>query len=123
TYNVNVPANTAQVKIMLYWNDPAANVLASHTLVNDLDLEVINPSSVTVLPAILDTVPANVNNTATTGADHINNIEQVVINNPSAGNYTVRVKPFAITQGSPQEYFIAYDIVPVSTILTFPVGG
>ena len=39
TNNITVPANTAQVKVMLYWNDPAATPLAAQTLVNDLDLE------------------------------------------------------------------------------------
>lgn len=64
---ITVPPNTAQLKVMLYWNDTAASVLASPTLVNDLDLEVIDPSSNTVLPFLLDTVPANVNNPAGTG--------------------------------------------------------
>jgi hypothetical protein len=122
-FNFSVPANTAQLKVMLYWHDPATNVLASKTLVNDLDLEVISPSSAVVLPRTLDTVPANVNNVAGTGADHINNIEQVTIANPVSGNYTIRVKGTSIPVNSPQEYFVVYDIVPVSTVLTNPVGG
>jgi hypothetical protein len=123
THVISVPANVAQLKVMLYWNDPAASAVTSKTLVNDLDLEVVTPSSATVLPLILDTIPANVNNAATTGADHINNIEQIVINNPAVGNYKIRVKPFAIVQNPPQEYFVVYDFVPVSTTLTYPVGG
>src|SRR6185295_19690899 len=67
THSITVPANTARLKVMLYWNDPAAAVLAQHALVNDLDLEVINPSLVTTLPLVLDTIPANVNDTADTG--------------------------------------------------------
>ncbi|MFI5133000.1 MAG: S8 family serine peptidase [Chitinophagales bacterium] len=121
--SIIVPANTAQLKVMLYWNDPPAAVMASHTLVNDLDLKVIGIASDTTLPMLLDTIPANVINTAGTGEDHINNIEQVVINNPSAGTYTANVKGTAITQNSPQEYFLVYDIVPVSTTLTHPIGG
>jgi hypothetical protein len=119
---INVPANTAQLKVMLYWNDTAASVLASHTLVNDLDLEVIDPSSNTHLPFILDTLPANITDTATTGVDHINNIEQVVILNPPAGNYTLRVKGTAINQNPVQEYFLVFDTIPVSTTLTYPIG-
>ena len=38
-HSISVPASTAQLKVMLYWNDPAAAVFASQTLVNDLDLE------------------------------------------------------------------------------------
>ncbi|MBL7739159.1 MAG: S8 family serine peptidase [Chitinophagaceae bacterium] len=123
THNITVPANTAQLKVMLYWHDPAAAVLAVQTLVNDLDLEVTDPSSNTSLPYILDTVPANINNAATTGADHINNIEQVVISNPATGSYTLRVQGTAVTENPSQEYFLVYDFVPVQTIITHPAGG
>jgi Subtilase family/Secretion system C-terminal sorting domain len=123
THNIIIPANTAQLNVMLYWNDPAAAVFAAHTLVNDLDLEVSDPSSTIILPRKLDTIPANITNVATTGADHINNIEQVTITNPATGNYTVTIKGTAITQNPPQEYFVVFDIVPVETKLTFPIGG
>ena len=123
THSIAVPANTAQLKVMLYWNDPAAAVLAAHTLVNDLDLEVTDPSASVILPRKLDTLPANITNIATTGADHINNIEQVTIANPASGNYTITVKGTAITQNPPQEYFVVYDAVPVQTTITFPSGG
>ncbi|MBL7725624.1 MAG: S8 family serine peptidase [Chitinophagaceae bacterium] len=123
THTINVPANTAQLKVLVYWQDPPASVMAAKTLVNDVDLEVITPSSSTILPAILDTLPANVNNAATAGADHMNNIEQIVINNPAAGAYDIRVKGTAIVQNPSQEYFLVYDILPVSLALTTPVGG
>ena len=122
-YNLVVPANTAQLRVMLYWNDAAASVLASQTLVNDLDLEVIDPSTNTRLPFILDTIPANVGSNATTGVDHVNNIEQVIVNNPPAGTYNLRVKGTAINQGPSQEYFLVFDTIPVQTVLTHPVGG
>mgnify|MGYP000993791379 CR=1 FL=1 len=123
THTINVPANTAQLKVLVYWQDPPASVMAAKTLVNDIDLDVITPSSSTVLPAILDTLPANVNNTATAGADHMNNIEQIVINNPAAGAYDIRIKGTAIVQNPSQEYFLVYDILPVGLVLTAPVGG
>ena len=119
---ISIPSNTAQVKFMLNWNDPAASAVSNIALVNDLDLEVVNPSGTIILPRILDTTVANVNNVAGNGADHINNIEQVTINNPAAGNYTVRIKGTAITQNPTQEYFVSWDIIPVSTKITFPIG-
>ncbi|HKB43782.1 MAG TPA: S8 family serine peptidase [Chitinophagaceae bacterium] len=122
-HTITVPANAAQLKVMLYWNDPAAAVLARQTLVNDLDLEVLDPSMVTILPMLLDTIPANANATAGTGADHVNNIEQVVINNPLAGTYKIKVKGTTVTQNPKQEYFLVYDTIPVSTTLTYPIGG
>jgi len=120
---ISVPANTARLKVMLYWNDPAAAAFAGTTLVNDLDLELTDPSSAVHYPWLLDTVPGNVGNAATTGADHMNNMEQVVITNPASGNYTVTVKGTSVTQSPPQKYYLVYDIVPVSTLLTYPVGG
>ena len=122
THSITVPENTAQLKIMLYWNDPAAAILASQTLVNDLDIEVLNPSQVKTLPKILDAAPLNVDNPATTGADHINNIEQVVIDRPVAGNYTITIKGTAINQNPEQEYFVVYDAIPVETTITYPIG-
>lgn len=121
--SINVPANTAQLKVMLYWNDPPATILSAHTLVNDLDLKVVGISSDTTLPFILDTVPGNVTSVATRGEDHINNIEQVVINNPVPGSYTLDVYGTLIAQNSPQEYFLVYDVIPVSTVLTYPIGS
>jgi hypothetical protein len=123
THSITIPANAAQLKVMLYWHDPPASLLSSQTLVNDLDLTVQTPASVTVLPKILDTIPSHVTNTSTEGPDHINNIEQVIINNPQAGSYSIRVNGNSVTQNSPQEYFIAYDVVPDSTKLSFPIGG
>lgn len=123
THSITVPANAAQLKVMLYWPDPPASMLSSQTLVNDLDLTVQTPLSTTVFPKILDTIPSNVTTAATEGADHINNIEQAIINSPQAGSYTFTVKGNAVTQNSPQEYFLAYDIVPDSSRLSFPIGG
>ncbi|MGH2552721.1 MAG: S8 family serine peptidase, partial [Chitinophagaceae bacterium] len=122
TESITVPANTARLKVLLYWPDPPASVMASKTLVNDLDLEVLSPGG-TVLPFILDTLPANVNNIAVNGADHINNIEQVVINNPAPGNYDLKAIGTLIAQNPSQEYFLVYDIIPESLVLTSPVGG
>jgi len=123
THSINVPANTAQLKVLLYWQDPPAAVMASKTLVNDLDLQVTTPSATTILPLLLDTTAANVNATAGTGADHINNIEQVVIINPASGSYNLRAIGTAVTQNSPQGYQLVYDIIPQSLVLTNPVGG
>ncbi|HJW15503.1 MAG TPA: S8 family serine peptidase, partial [Flavisolibacter sp.] len=122
-HTISVPANTAQLKVMLYWNDPAASVMSRQTLVNDLDLQVIDATTATRLPKLLDSTVANVGNVATDGADHINNMEQVVIQNPAAGNYTVKVIPTAITQNPSQEYFLVYDPIPVQLKLTSPAGG
>ena len=122
THQVNVPANTAQLKVALYWLDPPASILSAKTLVNDLDL-VVESGSGTVLPFRLDTTAANLDAAATTGADHVNNIEQVVISNPTPGPFDLKVTGTSIVQNPSQEYFLVYDFVPVSLALTNPIGG
>ncbi len=108
---IAVPANTAQLKVMLYWHDPAASLYATQSLVNDLDVEVVDPSGNVVQPQHLDAGASGVTNPSTTGLDHINNNEQVLINNPAPGNYTIRVHGFAVNVNTTQSYFVAYDFL------------
>lgn len=121
-YTINIPAGTSRLKVMLYWHDKEAPLLASQALVNDLDLKVITPSAAQNLPLVLNASPANVNNPAVQGADHLNNIEQVVVANPSAGTYTIDVSAYAIPLGS-QEFFVTYEFLPASLTLEYPTGG
>jgi hypothetical protein len=123
THTIAVPAGTQQVRFMLYWSDPAASNGANTALINDLDLAVINPVGVNFAPWILDHTPnaSTLDDPATTGADHLNNVEQVLINNPAAGNYTIDVSGFAVPMG-PQEYFIVYEIIDEEITVTYPNG-
>ncbi|MBI3720348.1 MAG: S8 family serine peptidase [Sphingobacteriales bacterium] len=121
THNITVPANASKLKVMLYWNDPAANPAAATSLVNDLDLTV-SDGSTTYQPWVLDPSPGGVTNNAVRNADHLNNIEQVTIDNPAAGTYTVNVNGFAIPQG-PQEYVMTYDVITNGIELEYPNGG
>ena len=122
TFIIHVPANTGQAKIMLCWNDVQGSPSAATALVNDLDITVTDPSNVLHLPLVPDPTPGNVNNNASEQPDHLNNVEQVTINNPVAGNYTITIKGYNIPQG-PQQYVVAYDIIPNDVHLTFPIGG
>ena len=122
THNIVVPANTRRVKIMLYWADqPAANNAAA-ALVNDLDMIVVEPSFILHRPLILNPNPASVNNNAVEAPDHINNVEQVVIENPAAGIYTVNVNGYSIPFG-PQEYVLTYEIIKTGVTVEYPYGG
>ncbi len=121
TVNIAVPANTAQLKVMLYWHDVAASPLSAKQLINDLDLTVQEPSSTIHKPLVLDPTPANILNNAVEGDDHLNNIEQVTINNPAAGNYVAKVFGFSQPAGA-QDYVLAYDFVPTGIKLTYPTS-
>lgn len=123
SYPITVPAGVRRLKVLLYWADAAAALPAASTLVNDLDLTVSdNPVTTTHLPLILDPSVGNVNAVATEGADHKNNIEQVVINNPAAGNYLMNVSAFALPSG-PQEYVLTYQMDMNGLTVEYPFGG
>jgi hypothetical protein len=119
TNSIIVPPNTAQLKVMLCWHDAPGNPLSATQLINDLDLVVTEPSGSSHLPLVLDPAPEKMNNNATEGADHRNNCEQVVIKNPTPGNYTVSVDGYDLPAGI-QDYVIAYDFVPAGISITYP---
>ena len=50
---ITVPPGIAQLKVFLYWQDPAASVLSSQTLVNDLDITVSTATGNKVLPLFI----------------------------------------------------------------------
>ncbi len=123
-HTITVPAATKQVRFMVYWSDSPASPNANPALVNDLDLVVTGPSSTTYLPWILNSAPnaTTLNLPATNGADHLNNVEQVLINNPTAGNYTLNINGFNVPVG-PQQYFIVYEIITDNITVTYPNAG
>ncbi|WP_118972505.1 S8 family serine peptidase [Taibaiella koreensis] len=122
SFTVNIPANTSKAKIMLYWNDPAAAPLSASNLINDLDITVTTPSAATVLPLVLNPAPGQVATPAAPGIDRRNNVEQVTLDNPAAGAYTVKVKGFNVPEIN-QEFFVAYDFIPDGITLQYPFGG
>ncbi|MEP7166098.1 MAG: S8 family serine peptidase [Ferruginibacter sp.] len=119
-YSVVVPAGARRLKVMLVWADHPAAANAGIALINDLDLTVTDPSPLVHKPLIL--TPASPTTVATEGADHLNNIEQVVIDAPAAGTYNINVSGFAIPQG-PQTYFLTYQIDMNGITVEYPFGG
>ncbi len=116
---ITVPAGTGRLKVMLNWNDPAGAANSNPALVNNLDLRVIEGAN-TTLPWILDAV--NPGNLAVRGVDNISNIEQVTIDNPPAGSYTLRVAGTVIPMG-PQQYVLTWIIDQPYIEVTYPNGN
>ena len=73
----SVPAGNYPDENIIILAGCSCNSAGRPHLINDLDLTVTEPGGLTHLPMVLDPSPANVNNNAVEGADHINNIEQV----------------------------------------------
>lgn len=122
SHNIIVPANTAEIRVLLYWQDEEAAANANPVLVNDLDMSVDVPGGSTYLPWVLDDTPANVQNNAVRGVDSQNNIEQVTIEAPSAGTYTANIVGTSVPIGL-QTYYLIYEIIPKHVQITYPTGG
>jgi hypothetical protein len=104
SYVVNVPSGTAQLKLTLAWDDFPGTPNVVPALVNDLDLRVFDPSSNQSFPWTLN--PASPSSPAVrTVRNSRDNIEQVVVDNPAAGVWTVEVFGFNVPQG-PQPFSI-----------------
>ena len=115
--------NVKQLKIMMCYSDlPASQYIAfdSTTIINHLDLKVYDASMQLFRPYVLD--PFNPDSLAKAGTDTLNNMEQVVIDNPSSGTYYIAVEGILIPSGK-QGYSITWDKLMDSVVVTYPVGG
>lgn len=124
THNILVPEGKKQLKIMIYWHDYEASVSASKALVNNLNMQVFDTASTLFNPWILDHTPnaTLLNANAVRGVDSINNVEQVTIDNPVPGNYSIKVSGISVPMG-PQTYFINYYFIDEKIEITYPIGG
>lgn len=102
---VTVDPGTPQLKVTLAWDDAPGTPNVDPALVNDLDLVVLSPTGVRAFPWTLD--PLNPAAPAVrTQEDHVNNIEQVVVDSPEAGQWQVRVAGGNVPEG-PQAFSLA----------------
>lgn len=106
SHTITIPANAKDLKITLVWNDLPAAINSNISLVNDLDLEVLSADNTTFLPWILN--PDTPQQQAVRGKDKINTIEQVTIEKPASGSYSINVIGSYVSDTS-QEYSIAYE--------------
>jgi len=123
TINVNsitIPANVAEVKVMLYWLDTEGSSTAPLALVNNLDLTVARNGTV-YHPYKLSTFVHidSILAPAVKGVDVVNNMEQVSILNPTAGTYDVRIDGHEVPMG-PQSYHVVYSFIYDNIAVTFP---
>jgi hypothetical protein len=110
------------VKITIVWTDPAGDVPSpqlnptNRILVNDLDIRLTRQVDGQVFrPWVLD--PANPSAAAKTGDNTLDNVEQIYVDQPMSGFYTLRVshktnlssgsQPFAIVVTGMESDYIA----------------
>lgn len=111
SFSLNVPANLNQLKITISWNDVPAGANEAKSLINDLDLRLVHNASGNMWhPWVLNSFPHpdSLKQLPVRARDSLNNTEQITIPYPSAGQYTIEVKGYNISQGT-QPYYISYQ--------------
>ena len=123
-HNITIPSGVSKLKVMVYWHDKEASVNAAPALVNDINVSLFTPVGTIYEPWVLDPTPSStaLNTDAIRGVDDLNNMEQVTLDNPIAGNYVLMIDGFSIPFG-PQEYWVTYEFITEDVALTYPVGG
>jgi hypothetical protein len=95
------------VRVVLGWEDPevllSPSDVAGKTLVNDLDLKVIDANGNAVLPYVLD--GSNPTAVATRGVNTVDNVEELEIKNATPGTYRVIVTGRNVAT-APQRYVL-----------------
>ncbi len=124
THSIEIPAGTAEVKVMVYWADQPGLTNTAFALVNDLDCTLRATNGEEYLPYILDTSPdaSLLNMPATRGIDRLNNVEQISIKNPEAGTYELKVAGTILPFGV-HEYFYTWEYFTDDIVITYPTEG
>ncbi|MDF1694741.1 MAG: S8 family serine peptidase [Saprospiraceae bacterium] len=124
THTITIPENVAEVRIMTYWPDPEASSFSSVALINDLNTVLKSPDDTEFMPWVLDPTPdPNILSLpASKGVDNLNNMEQIAIDNPSAGDYTLEINGDQVPFGT-NEYFIVWEFKMNEIDIMFPDGG
>ena len=97
----SVQASPGQpLKVILAWTDPPSSPVAGVNLVNNLDLEVESPGGTLYRGNVFTSGVS----TAGGNADVLNNVEGILIPDPEAGLWTIRVKGTSVP-GTPSELY------------------
>ena len=113
SFSISIPAGIKKIKATLVWNDPPSAPNATKALINDLDLELIEVSTGEAWhPWVLNSFPHidSLSQLAKRKRDSINNIEQVTLNDPAAGQYQLKVTGFRVIPASSQNFHIAWQL-------------
>jgi Subtilase family len=114
TYQIVVTPQQ-DLKVTLAWDDEAAAPNASPALVNDLDLELVDPQNNVHLPWVLN--PAAPSAAAVRGVDNRNVVEQVLVDNVApalAGTWTIRVKGTNVPSLT-QQFSLVSELLPTTS--------
>ena len=120
--SILIDSSIKELKVMLCWTDPPTSAYKkedSISLINHLDLKVYDALGNPFYPFVLD--PFNPDSNATKGTDTLNNIEQVVLKNPTPGKYIFAVEGKIIPIGY-QTFSLSWLAEKNHIKVTYPIG-
>ncbi len=117
SYSFDVAAGTP-FKVTLAWSDFPGTTSATKMLVNDLDLEVSGPGGVVYKGNVFG------RGWSVTGGlrDNTNNLENVFVQSPTAGTWTVTVRAFNVPQGPQPFALVAAGQLSTAPPVTISIG-
>jgi len=128
TYTFEWDGNSP-IRATLCWTDPPADAVTGldnplPRLINDLDLRIIDPNASVHYPFVLN--PASPADTATTGDNILDNVEQVLIYSPNVpGSYAAQVSYKGTLTGNEQHYslILSGQLMPEQLLADFNGDG
>ncbi|MFT4892517.1 MAG: hypothetical protein ACI8Z7_000292 [Candidatus Nanohaloarchaea archaeon] len=112
SYTYEVPESAEDISFTLVWSDYPANPGSEDTLKNDLDLNVTDPEGERKYPWTLEGGSDPDAPASRDSEDHTNNVEQVYVENASAGSYQVQV------EGEEVPYNQSFSLIGTSATIT-----
>lgn len=108
SFVLQIPSGLAEFKATLVWHDPAASINSSQALVHDLDFQIVDSTGEVWQPLTLNPDVDQLSTKAVMGRDSLNNVEQIVIPNPTSTELTFNVRAFNELIKA-QEFYIAFQ--------------
>jgi hypothetical protein len=109
-FRIDVPENVHRLKVTICWNDVPGSPNEPKSLVNDIDMRLIHDVSGTSWqPWVLNSYPHadSLAQLPSRKKDSINNTEQITIDQPAEGSYTIAITGYKIPSGL-QPYSVSY---------------
>jgi hypothetical protein len=111
-FQITVPPSSRRLSLTICWSDPPAAANAARALINDLDLQLENITTLQQWqPWVLSSFPHrdSLLLPARRTRDSLNNVEKITIDDPAPGNYRVSVHGHQVASG-PQSWYLGWQI-------------
>ncbi|MGZ5135742.1 MAG: S8 family peptidase, partial [Flavitalea sp.] len=111
-FHFDVPLNVSRFKVTVCWNDAPGKPNDATSLVNDIDMRLVNDLSGSAWhPWVLNSYPHpdSLGQLPTRKKDSINNAEQITVDHPAGGSYTIEISGHKIPSGS-QPFSFSYHL-------------